>query len=437
MLGKRKVPENVGRWPFYLILFFVLLPFGASAQGATEGSGLRQFVLVMLFGLAATVFVRHPKRIRQALDALPVTFVLLLIFTLASVYWSPERFVSFKRVVQVIGVTLMGLALVAGGDGKYRLHRIVSPVLFAGMILAVGVTAAFPDFAFADNGLRAFMATKNNFGQFAAITVLFGVSYLLLERRHYLYFVPLILVGLAGLAASQSMTSILGMVIIVAFLGMLHVLRYGAPVLKVGIYLTAVLLLLVVHAYIVMNGFPSWQGMQDGFYHVTGRDLTFTGRTYLWELMFNEIAKHPWLGTGYGGFWLGMEGASGQVAYLVKWGYPGQAHNGFIDILNEIGIIGFSLLTAFIVQHMINISTMARIDRRYALFHASILVFLLTLNMAEAAVLKTTHFWWIVFMASVIELNWRVKIESPRSNGRFVDMSRSVRPVGARGPVAA
>ena len=51
-------------------------------------------------------------------------------------------------------------ALVGYLRGGMAHSNMIASVLFAGMILAIGVTAAFPDFAFAENGLRAFMAKR-------------------------------------------------------------------------------------------------------------------------------------------------------------------------------------------------------------------------------------------------------------------------------------
>ena len=152
-------------------------------------------------------------------------------------------------------------------------------------------------------------------------------------------------------------------------------------------------------------GYPSVQDVLELVFKSTGKDITLSGRTYLWELIWKEIGKHPWLGTGYGGFWLGLEGMAGQIAYLVRWGYPGQAHNGYLDILNELGVVGLFLLLAFVVQHAMQLVRLAAIDRPLALFHGALLVALLTLNLAEATLLRTTHLWWIVFVASVFEVN--------------------------------
>jgi len=124
----------------------------------------------------------------------------------------------------------------------------------------------------------------------------------------------------------------------------------------------------------------------------------------LWELMMAEVAKHPWFGVGYGGFWLGLEGAAGQIAYIVRWGYPGQAHNGYIDLLNELGVTGLTLVACAIAAHVRRLVSLAAVDREAARFHAALLVAILTLNLTEASILRTTHLWWIAFTLSVIEV---------------------------------
>ena len=390
---------------FALALFFVLLPVGAGPQGAAEGSGLRQFVLVLLFMSATFTIARFPERLRLVARALPLGLLALLVYALMSSLWSPERYVSFKRVVQLIGVALLGLALVAGGDGRPRLLRLAEPVLWLGMLLAIIVGAAVRDFAFAENGFRAFMATKNNFGQFAALCVLVPIALLHVDagRRRGARLL-LAALGLAGLVLSRSVTAgvALGVVAVVylAFRALRGLHRSWWMVLLV----VAIAFLTLLFATGVVLGFPSLDEASGQLARLIGRDITLTGRAYLWELMLREIAHHPWFGTGYGGFWLGLQGASGQIAYLVKWGYPGQAHNGYLDIVNELGVVGLLLLGAFLVQHALALARLRYIDPAQAGFHTALLVMVLVLNLAEAAILRTTHFYWILLVASTIEV---------------------------------
>lgn len=431
MSASRNSIAIIGRWPFYAALLFTLLPLGAGPEGAAEGSSLRQVVWGLIFLSAALVFVRQPSRLQQAIDALPSFFLLLLFYVSASFLWSSEPYVSFKRVVQVVGVVVLGASLVAGGNGSYRIHRLITPVLGVSMLLSIAATALFPDYAFSDLGFRAFMATKNNFGQFAAYAVIFSVACLVLENKHKYFYAVLAFCGIGGLILSHSMTAAASLASVLALFLLrwlrLNTNRAGWQAL-IGLGLTG---LVCLHLAGIIFGYPSVEDVLEFIFRATGRDVTLSGRTYLWELMLNQIQNHPWFGTGYGGFWLGLEGMSGQIAYLVKWGYPGQAHNGYLDILNELGVIGMLLVIGFIVQHGINLVRLSAIDSRLAFFHGMLLVALLAMNVAEATILRTTHLWWIVFVASVFEVG--SIIHQPISRSDSIALSSKTGVIHTRG----
>lgn len=398
-------PLLTGRWYFWLLIAFVLLPIGAGPQGASEGSAMRQVVLVILFLGAAFTIIRFPDRWPLAMASISPALFALLLFTALSVAWSPQPYVSLKRVIQLVGVALIGLALVSGGLGTYRMHRLVMPVLWFGMVMALVFSAAFPDFAFSDFGLRAYFATKNNFGQFAAISVLFTVGALVMKkagRRWPLWL--LLLASLIGLGLSRSATAILALAAagsLILAIRVKHTLHpsWWVPIIT----LLVVVFVAAVGAGIVM-GFPSLEAVSNATAGLVGREITLTGRAYLWELMLKEAATHPWFGTGYGGFWLGLEGRSGQIAYLVRWGYPGQAHNGYIDIYNELGLVGLALAFAFIAMHARALWQLAKSDRALAGLHLALFALVVVFNVAEAAMLRTTNLMWILLVVSSIEV---------------------------------
>ena len=421
----RKVqPLLTGRWYFWLLLVFILLPIGTSPQGASEGSTLRQVVLVMLFVGATFSIIRFPERWSLTLASIPPALFLLLLYAALSVIWSPQPYVSLKRVIQLVGVALVGLALTTGGAGTYRMHRLVMPVLWFGMMAAVIFTAAFPSFAFSEIGLRAYFGTKNNFGQFAAISVLFTAGALVTKKdglRWPLW--GLFILSLVGLGFSRSATAILALAAAGSLILAIRVKRVLHPSWWVPILtLLAVLMVAAIGTGIVL-GFPSLAKVSDSTAALVGRDITLTGRAYLWELMLTEAATHPWFGTGYGGFWLGLEGRSGQVAYLVRWGYPGQAHNGYIDIYNELGLVGLALALAFITLHARSLWRLAAIDRPLAGLHLALFVLVVVFNLAEAAILRTTNMMWILLVVSSMEvamLTRKPSAPAPARSGRWL-----------------
>ena len=85
-----------------------------------------------------------------------------------------------------------------------------------------------------------------------------------------------------------------------------------------------------------------------------------------------------------------------------------QAHNGYIDIVNETGIVGLTLLVVALVTHTMNISKVIRSgDASTGIFHAAILISALFINYAESSLLRTTHLWWILICCSIFEVHAR------------------------------
>lgn len=77
-----------------------------------------------------------------------------------------------------------------------------------------------------------------------------------------------------------------------------------------------------------------------------GKDLTFTGRTQIWSASLHAIGQRPWTGYGWGGVWLDPTreptfGIVRRLGFIVF-----HAHNGPIELMLELGVIGLALYLA-------------------------------------------------------------------------------------------
>ena len=75
-----------------------------------------------------------------------------------------------------------------------------------------------------------------------------------------------------------------------------------------------------------------------------GRDPTLTGRTEHWSLLLTFVARHPVLGYGYEGFWIGA-GDSLDVVRSLHAVMTG-SDSAFVDTMLEFGLLGLVLLIA-------------------------------------------------------------------------------------------
>jgi O-antigen ligase len=72
------------------------------------------------------------------------------------------------------------------------------------------------------------------------------------------------------------------------------------------------------------------------------KDPTLTGRVPLWGLLMELAVKHGFLGYGLGAFWLMGNDDVQWVWAVAEWQSP-EAHNGYIDILLQLGLPGLVL----------------------------------------------------------------------------------------------
>lgn len=83
--------------------------------------------------------------------------------------------------------------------------------------------------------------------------------------------------------------------------------------------------------------------------HLIGKDPTLTGRTDIWGHAARSIAKRPLFGYGYRAFWKGLNGESANILLPARWAV-GEAHNGFLNVWLELGVVGLGLVFYSIVK---------------------------------------------------------------------------------------
>ena len=87
-------------------------------------------------------------------------------------------------------------------------------------------------------------------------------------------------------------------------------------------------------------------GMSGNMAAAVGKDPTLTDRTKIWAFLLG-MHTNPLIGTGYESFWLGPR---------LQWfwsraglGHLTEAHNGYLEVYLNLGIIGLVLLGGFLI----------------------------------------------------------------------------------------
>jgi O-antigen ligase len=134
------------------------------------------------------------------------------------------------------------------------------------------------------------------------------------------------------------------------------------------------------------------------------RNEGFSGRFEIWDAVWLSILKKPWLGYGFDAFWQGMQGESANVLLAVGWA-PGYAHNGFLDLVLDLGLIGLAVFaTGYLTLWRRAITFVTRNSGPSAVWPCMYLAFMLFYNLTEGPVVSQNNITWVLYVATAVSL---------------------------------
>jgi exopolysaccharide production protein ExoQ len=197
------------------------------------------------------------------------------------------------------------------------------------------------------------------------------------------------------LVLSNSATAIVTMVVCIAMYPILHLIRVsGKKTLPLWIPLVPV---------VAMGGYLV--ALNLGFLaEATGRSATLTGRIPMWNAVLSAIGRHPWLGYGYDVFWHNYSIDLAKMKYTLQF-LPFHAHNGYLDILLSIGVVGLVVFLGGFVTYAWRAGKLLQSDEiRGAKWPLFVLLFFAVYNLATSALLRPMTFFWIPYVTIYVSL---------------------------------
>jgi exopolysaccharide production protein ExoQ len=394
-------------WLASILIIHSVLPEGLDyslASMPTEGSLTSRAIWIGLLGGSLLLLAWRNALTLTLLRVTNPFLLLLVLWSVASVAWSIDPGVTIRRLIRLAAIVACALAVVVAGWHAGRFQRLVRPALtlliagslgFGLLAPQLGIMQSLqPELAGAWRGLATH---KNSLGSIASLGFILWFHALLTRDARVSVALPAALLAAVCLYLSRSSTSWLATATAVFAL----LLLLGAPAgMRRALPVLTVLLVLLMLGYtaIILQVVPGLRSLLEPIAALTGKDLSFTGRTELWELMRQQIAAHPNLGAGFGAFWIGEVPTSPSYSFLAAlWFYPGQAHNGYLDVVNELGLLGGALLLAWLASYLAQGLRLLPLDRRQAALYLALIFQQLTSNLSESR-------WWNVLSVEFIVL---------------------------------
>ncbi len=436
MQRKASGPTKFEWWYIsFLLVMFAALPFvvGGQATGADSlnptkslehlgegGDQIKQTIATALYAGCAVLLARHTRL--RALLFLGYPLLFLLLWSFASIAWSVDPGVSFRRCVALTGTVVLGAYLGLRFDPDRMLRLLTysaAIVLVASLVIGVIAPSRGLDF---EGRLRGVFAHKNAIGDYSAIALLVAVGRFL-ERRS-IGKLATVGAGMLGCAAMVCMALAGSAAVIPVLLSALATLLVVRRIRRRGgkiVTLIPLALCVATGAAVVIYG--NWGSLIE----LLGKDRDMSGRTVVWQFVIRMIFEKPFIGYGFQSFWEGYLSPGAVFWKTTHLGVP-HAHDGYLQLTLDTGGIGLLLFAIGTVQSATNLFKLlpqAELKPPFVEWAIGYLVFYLITNISESWLWVGNVMPPILFIYIVVRSNILVRQARVTSHTQSFQVSRA------------
>ena len=416
----------------------------SKAYAPMAGSKLSRMLWLGLLSLGALFILWRAGLAWLLLRSLNPFLWIFVGLAVASVIWSIEPSLTLRRIVRLFTFLLIAIAFVLMAWHARRFQNVIRPILTILLLGSIIFGLVAPHLAIhAETSTellgawRGLTYHKNGLGALACIALIFWFHAWLTREVKTLPALAGGAIAVTCLILSRSSTAVAATIFVMLFL--LILLRSPRGLRPYMPYIVALFVIaLVLYAMVILGLIPGQGTLLSPVTALTGKDATFTGRTQIWTIIFEHVQANPFLGSGYGAYWAGPIVDSPSYEFIRRMGsfYPGSAHNGYLEIINDLGWIGLLCLFAYMFTYVAQSLRLLDINRNQAALYLALLVQQAITNLSE------THWFSVlsidfVIMAlattalarSLLEYRLRSAFGQPPPTGRVPNRGRSPVPL--------
>lgn len=388
---------------------------GVSVSGSLEGGS----PVDMVFYLSLIVMGGYVLASRHVSLGLLIQnnfwILLYLAYCFVSVMWTDNVFLAFKRWIKVLGHPIMMLVILTEPNPQEAIIRVIKRCAYVLVPVSVLFVKYYPEWgkSFSEwtgepmtNGIAL---GKNALGVDCLILGFILLWHFVLTWRNKsieqksrreelcLWAFFLYLIGWL-LYLANSKTPLIALVVAVAVFVLAGKLRFQRE--HIGTCLLGIALLVF--------GAEMAFGVYEGTLRLLGRDPTLTDRTYVWRDVL-AMAGNPVVGTGFESFWTGERLEKLWAKHTWR---PNQAHNGYIEMYVNLGMIGCVLFGTMLASAFVK--ARAEYLRNFELgrMRLGFLLAVMAYNWTEAS-FKALHPVWTIFYLLTLDYPVRQSKQRP------------------------
>jgi len=385
------------------LLFFTQGFFTIILGSDVELNPDKDSLLLRLIGLSIYLiaFFLSAFRWQKTLTFVSKNLWILFLVSLAivSVSWSSVPDISLRKTIALIGTSIFGMYLGSAYNFEEQL-KLYGCTFGISIIASFLFVFALPEYGILNNeaitgAWRGIYPHKSGMGEIMSISFI-TFYFLLSSATKYRLFIALnCLFSIILIYNSQSATA-LTLIVFIFLIG--ETLKKLSLKSKESVFL--ILSFLIIAVFVQLLFILNFNTFLD----INGKDITLSGRTTLWESLWEFIRLKLWFGYGYGTFFSSLNRET-QLLWKVHTWSPVHAHNGYIQLWINLGLVGLLTFLAGYISCLFNSLFKYLVFKDIKmLWIFSFLVYTVFLNFTEVSFMAINSIVWIISLASIYSM---------------------------------
>lgn len=361
-----------------------------------SGNPIDRTFLLLLIACGLFILSRRKIDVAEVLRRNSWIFV-LFIYMGVSILWSDFMFVSFKRWIRAIGDIVMVMIVLSEDNPSEAIEELFRRSAYILIPISVVLIKYFRDIgvAFDDLGNEMWVGVtthKNCLGYLACFSGFYFSWAIMNARLRKIVVIDILfllmsiwLLTAPGSSGKISTTSVIIYICGVGLVLALKIIKKNPRQIGKFIFLSLLITCCLELSF----------GLIEIIVGASQRDMTFTGRRDLWKVLLEIGSRHPFLGVGYGNFWIGRSPHNLWDEFIWR---PTTAHNGYIDVYLQLGLVGVFLLILVILLGYRNIVKTLLSNFDFGRFEITLLFMIVLYNMSESSVVRGGDLPWVILL---------------------------------------
>lgn len=328
----------------------------------------------------------------------------MILFIVLSAFWSTDPSSTVKSSITLLGGTFFGIYLAMRFSLREQMQVIawtLGIIAFLSLFVIIIFPAIGTQTAAGKTVWVGLYEHKNGLGRFMAINAVITWITIKDSRRKWFSW-GIILLSFIMVLMTRSATSLVALIVTLCLLPVYRVWRWRNARALPGLILLGLLTGSIVIVFLTNI---QYSGL-DWFFDVLGRNLsrnTLQVRMALWDVVLDKALERPWQGFGYGN--TSIYNTLDEIALVGSTWSPEQAHNGFLEIFLQLGLIGLAAMLYHVVLGFQRGIVLARLTKsKEALWVLSYLTILLLFNLTYSVYLGQLTMPWTIYVAITLSV---------------------------------